>query len=406
MEYARRFDIDFGPSILPHCLGNDIDLDVVSNARNGMTDRISTMRESMAAYINEDLSDGDRLILIDGHRLISVSGSLPDAQLGYDSRKRNKTQVNVLYIFSLSKKEGMPAFYKEFAGSVPDCTALPMLLDETAIDARLLTVVTDKGFMSEEGVDAITDAGMHYMAAVKRGSRHVVVPEGISEYSGVFTFRERSVHYKPFKEDGQIYHPYYDMTLANAETADLVLRSQKRNNAKEHRIEVEEEKRRTKRKTKLTDMELEALRESPSSPMEDILDRKSIGTFILCTDRTELSASEVYGIYKRRQEIEQSFKGYDDTLGCTASYMRSHEGMECWLFINHIALQLEYRLLNGMAALGLTSRYSFKDAIKFLSSIRANRIKDKWYVAAVTGKTRKFCEDIGFKYPLSMNTEP
>ena len=59
-----------------------------------------------------------------------------------------------------------------------------------------------------------------------------------------------------------------------------------------------------------------------------------------------------------------------------------------------------------MAALGLTSRYSFKDAIKFLSSIRANRIKDKWYVAAVTGKTRKFCEDIGFKYPLSMNTEP
>lgn len=196
------------------------------------------------------------------------------------------------------------------------------------------------------------------------------------------------------------------MTLANAETTDLVLRSQKRNNAKEHRIEVEEEKRRTKKKTKLTDMELEALRESPSSPMEDVPDKKSIGTFILCTDRTELSASEVYEIYKRRQEIEQSFKGYDDTLGCTSSYMRSHDGMECWLFINHIAFQLGYRFLNEMAALGLTSRYSFKDAIKFLSSIRANRIKDKWYVAAVTGKTRKFCEDIGFKYPLSMNTEP
>lgn len=406
MKYSRRFDIDFRTSILPHCLGNDMDLDVVRNARNGMIDRIGTMRGSMAAYMNEDLSAGDRLILIDGHGLISVSGSLPDAQLGYDGRKRNKTQVNVLYIFILSKKEGMPAFYKEFAGSVPDCTALPMLLDETTIDAQLLTVVTDKGFMSEEGVDAITDAGMHYIVAVKRGSQHVVVPDGISCYSDVFTFRDRSVYYKSFKEDGQIYHLYCDMTLANAETTDPVLRSQTRNNAKEHRIEVEEEKRRTKRKTKLTDMELEALRGSLSSPMEDVLDKKSIGTFILCTDRTELSASEVYRIYKRRQEIEQSFKGYDDTLGCTASYMRSHEGMECWLFINHIALQMEYRLLNEMAALGLTSRYSFKDAIKFLSSIRANRIKDKWYVAAVTGKTRKICEDIGFKYPLSMNTEP
>lgn len=402
----RRFDIAYRTSILPHYLGDDIDLDVVRNARNGMIDRIGTMRGSMASYMNEDLSAGDRLILIDGHRLISVSGSLPDAQLGYDSKKRNKTQVNVLYIFSLSKQEGMPAFYKEFAGSVPDCTALPMLLDETTIDAQLLTVVTDKGFMSEEGVDAITDAGMHYIAAVKRGSQHVVVPDGISEYSDVFTFRERSVYYKSFKKDEQIYHLYYDMTLANAETTDLVLRSEKRNNAKEHRIEVEEKRRRTKNKTKLTDIELEALRESLSSPMEDIQDRKSIGTFILCTDRTELSASKVYEIYKRRQEIEQSFKGYDDTLGCTASYMRSHEGMECWLFINHIALQLEYRLLNEMAALGLTSRYSFKDAIKYLSSIRANKIKDKWYVAAVTGKTRKFCEDIGFKYPLSMNTEP
>ena len=402
----RRFDIDFRTSILPHYLGNDIDLDVVRNARNGTIDRIGAMRGSMAAYMNEDLCAGDRLILIDGHRLVSVSGSLADAQLGYDSRKRNKTQVNVLYVFGLSKEEGMPAFYKEFAGSVPDCTALPMLLDETCIDAQLLTVVADKGFMAEDGVDAITDAGMHYIVAVRRGSRHVVVPDGISGYSGVFTFRGRSVYYKSFKDAGRIYHLYYDMSLANAETTDLVLRSRRRNGEKEHRIEVEEERRRTRKKARLTDMELAALRESLSSPMEDVLDKKSIGTFVLCTDRTGLGASEAYEMYKRRQEIEQSFKGYDDTLGCTASHMRSHEGMECWLFVNHIALQMEYRLLNEMAALGLTSRYSFKDAIKYLSSIRANKIKDKWYVAAITGKTRKFCEDIGFKYPLAMNAEP
>ena len=171
----------------------------------------------------------------------------------------------------------MPAFYKEFAGSVPDCTALPMLLDETAIDARLLTVVADKGFMSDEGVDAITDAGMHYIAAVRRGSRHVVVPDGISEYSDVFTFRGRSVHCRSFKEEGRIHHLYYDMALANAETTDLVLRSQKRNKAKEHRIEVEEERRRTKRKTKLTDMEqLEALRESLASPVQGLVHRRFV----------------------------------------------------------------------------------------------------------------------------------
>lgn len=63
--------------------------------------------------------------------------------------------------------------------------------------------------------------------------------------------------------------------------------------------------------------------------MDDILDKKNIGTFILCTDRTELSTAEVHEVYKKRQEIQESFKGYGDTLGCTASYMRSHKGMEC-----------------------------------------------------------------------------
>lgn len=41
---------------------------------------------------------------------------------------------------------------------------------------------------------------------------------------------------------------------------------------------------------------------------EDILDRKNIVTFILGNDRTELSATKVYEVYKRRQEIQESFK--------------------------------------------------------------------------------------------------
>lgn len=41
---------------------------------------------------------------------------------------------------------------------------------------------------------------------------------------------------------------------------------------------------------------------------EDILDRKNIVTFILCNDRTELSVAKVYEVYKRRQEIQESFK--------------------------------------------------------------------------------------------------
>lgn len=59
-----------------------------------------------------------------------------------------------------------------------------------------------------------------------------------------------------------------------------------------------------------------------------------MGTITIETTRTELNGEQVYALYKQRQQIEQCFKAYDDSLGFDSSYMHGDVSMEAWLFLN------------------------------------------------------------------------
>lgn len=205
--------------------------------------------------------------------------------------------------------------------------------------------------------------------------------------------------YKSFPSDGCVFHLYYDMMLANNEAHDLVERRERLNAGNEHRKKAEE-KRRKKGKGRLSDAELSLL--TAIDPLRSVAGRSSLGTFILRTDRLELSPADVYRFYKNRQDIEQAFKAYDNDQADTGSYMRTHQGMECWLFINHLALQMEYMILNMLSDNNLSSRYSFKDAMQLLKSIRAILYDGKWHVCNYTKKTKTFCEKLGLN--LSIDT--
>ena len=84
------------------------------------------------------------------------------------------------------------------------------------------------------------------------------------------------------------------------------------------------------------------MRLKPVDVAAALQEHRANGTFILKTNRLELNCVQVYYLYKTRQDIEQAFKFYDNTLDASASYMRSHQSFEGWLFINHLALQMLY----------------------------------------------------------------
>jgi len=127
---------------------------------------------------------------------------------------------------------------------------------------------------------------------------------------------------------------------------------------------------------------------------------------MLKTTRLDLNCSQVYMLYKTRQEIEQSCKVYDNTLDNSASYMRDHYSFEAWLFINHFALQLLYDSLDVVARRQKARMYSFNDLMAHLRGVRINKIDNSWMLTKITKKTIAMCESIGISFPKSVDRAP
>jgi transposase len=355
--------------------------------------RIGRQRGSICRYMRASLDGFSGFVLIDGHRIISSSSFLPYAQLGYDSRMRYSPQVNLLYLFENNSDGRMPLYYKQFAGSVPDCIALPDIAKESSVSGTNITVIADKGFCDADDFSAIIGSGMHYIIPLKRNTVEIKdMPTDHTAYETVFNFRERSVYCNQYKKDGYLVYLYYDMLLAMYETKDTVERLNRKNALMTEQLQ-RDAKRSNRSKRKLTAEQIEEMKPVDVALM--LRQKPDIGTLILRTDRYDLNEAQVYALYKTRQEIEQSFKCYDDTLELEASYMQDTDSFEGWLFINHLALQMLYGTLDYIAQAELTSRYSFKDIIRTLEGIRANKINGEWYATKYTRHAKKLCSDLG-----------
>ena len=116
------------------------------------------------------------------------------------------------------------------------------------------------------------------------------------------------------------------------------------------------------------------MRLKPVDVAAALQEHRANGTFILKTNRLELNCVQAYYLYKTRQDIEQAFKFYDNTLDASASYMRSHQSFEGWLFINHLALQMLYAVIGKVMDKEMSGRYSFDDVMAYLKHVRVNQM--------------------------------
>jgi transposase len=260
-------------------------------------------------------------------------------------------------------------------------------------------LVAEEGFGSKENFDLITDSGLAYIIPLKRGSAEIdSFPDSFRDYEQLFTFRGHPVYCKTFTREGYNVFLYHDAALASNETADFVDRLNKKNASKDL-ARQKEDKRRQNGKGKLSDSELENL--SPVDVTASVREHKWIGTFILQTNRLDLNCQQIHHLYKTRQEIEQTFKSYDNTLDNSFSYMRNLHALEAWLFINHLALQMLYGVLDHIAAYGLTSVYSFDDLIAYLKGIRVNLIDGTWHLSKATKKAQDLCSKLDLNLKLT-----
>ena len=51
-------------------------------------------------------------------------------------------------------------------------------------------------------------------------------------------------------------------------------------------------------------------------------------------------------------------------------------------------------IINYIAEKGLTSQYSFIDAMDYLKEIRVDKLDGKWTLTKITEQTKKMCDDL------------
>lgn len=388
----KRMEYHYSVSYLSQLLGP---LSISPSSITSLLKKIGTDREAIRSYMGKDLTGG--IIMFDGHRMVSGSRTMEYARLGYDSRMRFKPQINLIYLFRADEARRLPVYYKQFSGDVPDVKAFVDTVSDANLSGKDVTLLADKGFGSDENFDFLEERGIPYIVPLKRGSREApAVPASQKGYDKVFTYRGRTIFCKEIVETGKGSNVFlfYDMELANDESCDMVGRQNKTNAGIKLRIEREKE-RRAKGRGRLSDAEFAKLR--PVDVASFLNERENTGTFAVKTTRTDLNCMQIYSLYKTRQDIEQCFKSFDNTLDRSASYMRDIHSYEAWQFISHIALQLFYSVLDTIEAKGFTSRYSFKDILFRLKDVRVNKINDAWRMTKITKSTMSVCENLGIE---------
>lgn len=106
--------------------------DVVEiGAVNHIYQRTEWMRGSIRSYMQEMVAEHERFLLFDGHRILSASHTVDNAEWGYDSKMRYKPQINLLYMFTMGGEIGYPVYYKQDLGSTLDVSAFSDILKES-----------------------------------------------------------------------------------------------------------------------------------------------------------------------------------------------------------------------------------------------------------------------------------
>lgn len=150
----RRLQVHYETSLLAHLLPN-LSFDAPSNA--AFLQVLGRRREAICRFMQENVNSNDVFLLFNGHRLITSSKTMELAELGYDSKRCFKPQVNLLYVYSLSSDASARMYYKQFLGSPPDVSAFADILNECGISSKKYTLIADKSFAAEGQFEALTE---------------------------------------------------------------------------------------------------------------------------------------------------------------------------------------------------------------------------------------------------------
>lgn len=325
---------------------------------------------------------GNEYIIFDGTRLVSYSNKNNLAAIGYNHCGIEDPQINLLYCFSL-KPNKAPVYFRANAGDKNDYDTIIKAIEETNI--KNVIMIADKGFESSVNIKFFNDNHLSYIIPLRRNDKDIEYEKinisNFASFDGYFNFSGRTIFYKVLSKNGM----------------KEIITIQKRKRGRKSKIENEESLK-TEIIEQIQDSNMVLYFDEELKHLEDkdyfkrmsnnfngysienySQEQNKLGTIVLKSN-VDLNPQRLYEIYKERELIEDGNKAYKNVLGIGASNLQNDITYNGWLFINHIALMLYYRILKRLQDKNELANFSVADIISRLKRITKQKVNDNWIV--------------------------
>jgi len=313
---------------------------------------LGEQREQMIEFMREFISHGETL-LFDGTCFFSNSNNATYTRKGYNPRKRQARQINVLYVFDRNNRS--PVYYRLLPGNIVDKAAVEATFREANI--KNCVVIGDKGCYSKKITGFMDGEGITYIYPLQVNTKYVREEfrkqPGYEKYDDAFVYHGRTIWFKKQEVGANGKHVYIFQDSG---------------------VKIEKENRYMEKYSSGADgYTLEEFHEK----------QKDYGMQFLYSN-IDAGAEEIYLAYKTRWELEEMFDYLKNCLNLGRVSQQSNEAMEAWAFLNHICMMMFYRLCKSMMDAKLVDQYTPEDLMGLAKNISKVRINDKWYLSEIS----------------------
>jgi transposase len=348
----------------------------------------------------------------------SYSKSLKQVKYGNNKDHDPLPQINLALLFG--EKTRLPVYYRKLAGNITDVKTIRNLLaDIDFLQLENVSLVMDRGFYSEENINALYQKHHKFLIAAKTSLKFVqksleVVrismvsrPHYSSKYRIYFTTSMEEWTYKETKkrsgatETGtrrmylHIFHNDQKATDDKNAFNDMLDMLEQEILTDNRQPEHE------KLYSKYYQMKATPIRGITLIPKQEAIDaaEKNYGYFALISNgiKDPLDALE---IYRSKDLVEKAFGNLKERLNMRRTSVSSPENLEGKLFVQFVALIYLSYINKAMSEHSLYGKYTMQELLDELDIIeRYEHPERKHYIGEMTKKQRDLYGYLGIDVP-------
>ncbi|MCL2712947.1 MAG: transposase [Methanomassiliicoccaceae archaeon] len=269
-----------------------------------------------------DIGTDCRELAFDLSEFFSASEGISFAEEGRNAEHNDSPQINIAMI--CAQDSGVPVMVRMIPGSVRDMKTVCATVKE--MGRKDVVLVADRGFYTDENIDALGACGMKYVMPVKRNSI-LYGKTAVGEYD-FFEYRGRLIRFGKYRHDKHWAYRFRDETMRAGEERAVFMKYKEGKLSKD---EVEDKKER-------------------------------MGQMILVSN-IDMSAEEAYLMYKRRDSVEKRFSTFRSTLEADACWLRDNVSAFGHVFVTFLSMFMIAHLEDRIRKAGILSKYSPEDVM-------------------------------------------